>query len=255
MAKTDIRSAPTKPSEAPTQLVPTGAAEVAGYDADSYDDVQRDISVPVLGLINGIGKLAEKYTNKAGNYVLGEVFLGQSVEVIPVSVVKFLRETVRDGEVLAFDAPDRKIFATAAEAKASGYYIDFDNVVPNRCEEAAKIGYLVIAPEGDDSGEFVIKAGELRLAQGKSSYQRGGFREVFRRVFDHAAKQALLKDVPTAGLNHTELFSASRAWTHRWKLYAALEKGRKNSWWEPRIAKGAPLSEATVQYITDHYGK
>ena len=146
------------------------------------------------------------------------------------------------------------MFESAAAAAQAGYEVDFNHRAKNRVEEAARIGYLVIAPEADTSGDFVIKAGDLRLSRAKCSYQRGGFRAVFRKIFDHANKVALTKDIVTRGLTHSELFARAQPWTHIWTLSAEACSGHENEWFEPRISKTAPLTPETIQWITDNYG-
>ena len=232
-------------------------ASLTHYSADTYDDVSRDVEVPVLALINNVGPLAKQFTNKAGNFVLGDTLVGETVKVIPVQLTKYYRETVRNGTTIKYGSPEdkaRRIFSSAQDAAKAGYVVDFDNRHPNRIEECGKIGYLVIAPAGDKSGEFVLKAGPLQLASARCSYQRGGYREVWRRVFEHAHKLALAEGVATKGLNHGQVFSAAQAWTHAWTLSASQVDGAQTSWWEPRIAKADALPAETVAWITANYG-
>jgi hypothetical protein len=245
-----------------TGLVPTqdnSPSEYSpAYDPEQYDDTGRDIEVPVLGLINNVGPLARQFKNKAGNFVIGDIFLGETVDVIPVSIIKFFREKVRAGKELKYGTPEAqtaRVWMTAAEAAKDGYYVDFDNKAPNRIEEAGKIGYLAIAPANDESGAFYIKAGDVMLTQAKCSYQRGGFRSVWRKIFDHGAKLATLKGIPSKGVSHADLFLKAQPWTHRWTLTSVDVPGKENSWYEPRISRGAALPEATIQYITENYGK
>lgn len=244
-----------------TALAPQQSADVGdytpAYDPEQYDDTSRDVDVPVLGLINNIGDLARQFKNKAGNFVLGSLFLGETVDVIPVQLVKYFRETHRNGEKLQGTplARTAKVWATASDAAKDKYYVDFTNKAPNRIEEAGRIGYLVIAPQGDTSGEFYIKAGELNVAQGKSSYQRGGFRECWGAIYNFAFKLASAKGLPTKGISHTQLFTSAQPWTHRWTLRAKEEANDVNAWYEPRAARGAELSPETVAYITANYAK
>lgn len=227
------------------------------YAPETYDDTGRDVDVPILGLVNGIGDLARQFKNKAGNFVIGSLFLGETVEVIPVQLVKFFRETHRNGVKLAGtpEARTAKSFATASEAAKVGYYVDFKNKAPNRIEECGRVGYLVIAPEGDTSGEFFIKAGDLMVAPAKSTYQRGGYRETWSAIYNFAFKLASAKGLPTKGVTHADLFASAKPWTHRWKLWAKEEHNEVNAWYEPRISRGAALSDATVEYITANYSK
>lgn len=242
-----------------TAIAPIDEAPVAlsHYNADQYDDVSRDVEIPVLALINNVGPLATQFRNKAGNFVLGDNLLGEKVQVVPVQVMKFYRETWRSGKEIKYGSPEdktRRTFQSAQEAAKAGYAIDFDGVHSNRIEECGRVGYLVIKPDGDKSGEFVLKAGSVELAQAKCSYQRGGYREVWRRIFEHAHKLALAKGVSTKGLNHGQVFSAAKAWTHSWTISAAVVTGAQNSWYEPRIAKGEPLAPDVIDWITTNYG-
>lgn len=248
------------------------AGAAAAYDPGYYDDVSRDVEIPVLGLVNNVGNLAKEFRNQSGRFVLGEIILGEKVEVIPVAVVKYFAERVRNGKEIKHGSPEfatRRIFATAAEAaqfrvpedgpgKGHGYVVDFENRAPNRIEEAGRIGYLVVAPDGTpaDSTDFVLKpaGSDLRLALAKCSYQRGGFRGVFRPVFDHANKLALLKGLPTRGVTHSELFNRAQAWDGIWSLTAKECQGNDNFWFEPRIAKKAKLAPEIIAWVTENYG-
>lgn len=246
-----------------TALAPTQSADVAdysnAYDPEQYDDSSRDVEVPVLGLINNVGDLARRFKNKSGNFVLGDLFLGEKVDVIPVQIVKFFRETCRNGNVIKFNSPEAKtskVWATASDAAKDGYFVDFKNKAPNRCEEAGRLGYLAIAPEGDTSGEFYITAGELKVAQAKSSYQRGGYRNgPWSKIYNHAYRLAQVKGQEVKGFSPTDIFRNAQAWTHRWTITAVDVPGSENNWWEPRAARGAELSPETVAYITANYAK
>lgn len=248
---------PNAEEPASTAIAVPEAAPLAHYNADQYDDVSRDVEIPVLALINNVGPLATTFRNKAGNYVLGDTLVGETVKVIPVQVVKFYRETWRNGKEIKYGSPEdktRRVFGSAQDAARAGYAVDFDNVHANRIEEAGRVGYLVIKPAEDKSGEFILKAGSFELAQGKCSYQRGGYREVWRRIFEHAHKLALAGGIQTKGLNHGQVFAAAKAWTHSWTLSAAVVSGSQNSWYEPRIAKADALPAEVVDWISANYG-
>jgi hypothetical protein len=258
MAKTKITPDAEETTSTAVAVTESTSVVESSYNPDQYDDTSRDIEIPVLGLVNNVGPLAKKFPNKGGNYVLGEqVLLGEKVEVIPVQIAKFFRETHRNGKEIKYGSPEdktRRRFASAHDAAKAGYVVDFDNVQPNRVEEGGVVGYLVIAPAGDKSGEFIIRAGDLHLAQAKCSYQRGGFKSVFRRIFEAAHKLALVEGIQTKGLNHSQVFAAAKGWRYRWTLTGELVDGGQNSWWEPRIAKGELLPDDVVNYITTNYG-
>lgn len=259
MAKAKITPDAEEPVSTAIATTSAPAQELAHYNPDQYDDVSRDIEIPVLGLVNGVGPLAKVFRNKAGNFALGDtVLLGETVQVVPVAIVKFFRETWRNGVEIKYGSPEdktRRKFATAQDAAKSGYAVDFDNVLPNRVEEAGGIGYLVVAPAGDTSGEFILKKGDFVFAQAKCSYQRGGFKSVWRRVFDHAHKRAMAGGLDIRGLDHAAIFNAAKGWSHAWTLSAELVEGKQNSWWEPRIAKGAALPDDVAEWIGANYGK
>jgi len=253
MAKTSIK--PNIESEDVVLTIPSNNV-LDHYNPDQYDDVSRDIEIPVLSLINNTGPLANQFRNKSGQFVLGDLLLGESVSVIPVSMVKLFRETMRNGKLINFGSVEdktRKIFSSASEAAKAGYYVDFDDQADNRVEEFGKIAWLVIAPDGDKSGEFILKSGDLCLAQARCSYQRGGYRGVFRKVFDYANRLSLSKGINTKGLNHSQLFLAAQPWTHRWIISSDNVTAGQNSWWEPRAVKADALPEDVVAWITTNY--
>lgn len=259
--------------EQSTALAPAASSEVgapANYDPGYYDDTSRDVDIPVLGLVNNVGNLAKQHRNQAGNFVLGDKVIGAAVDVIPVALVKFFAERFRNGKELKNGTPEfatRRIFASATEAanfklqddgpgKGHGYFVDFDNKLPNRIEEAGRIGYLVVAPEGADPVDFPLKApvGDLRFTLAKCSYQRGGFRNVWRSVFNHADKLAKLKGINPRGLTHAEVFNRAQAWDGVWTLTSSEESGNGNFWFEPRIAKKAKLAPEVVAWVSEEYG-
>lgn len=266
----DIPADATQPGTAVAELPTTDVGAPAAYDPGYYDDTSRDVEIPVLGLVNNVGNLAKQHRNQGGNFVLGDTLVGPTVDVVPVALVKFFAEKFRNGKEIKHGTPEaatRRIFATASEAaqfkvpeegpgKGLGYFVDFDNKQPNRVEEAGRIGYLVLAPAGIEAGntDFVLKAPGFRFALAKCSYQRGGFREVWRKVFDHANKLALLKDIPTRGLAHSEVFNKAQAWDAVWTLSSTERNGNGNFWYEPRIAKKAKLPAEVVTWITENYG-
>lgn len=241
-----------------TALAEAAPSALGSYNPDQYDDVSRDIEVPVLGLVNNVGPLAKTFKNKGGNFVLGDMLLGPTVQVVPIEVAKYFRETWRNGTEIKYGSPldkERKVFGSAHDAAKAGYIVDFSNSAPNRVEEGGKIGYLVLQPADDNSGEFVYRAGKLLFAKARCSYTRNGYREVFRRVFDHANKRALAAGIATAGKNHAELFNEARPWTHLWTLTAVTASKGDNEWWEPRIAKGEPLATEVVERINADYAR
>ncbi|MFZ9725641.1 MAG: hypothetical protein ACO3EH_00410 [Ilumatobacteraceae bacterium] len=259
MAKTKITPNAEEPvSTALSTTQPEGTVDLSAYNPDQYDDVSRDVSIPVLGLVHGIGPLAKVYRNKGGNFALGEsALLGEQVQVVPVTILKYFRETHRNGFEIKYGSPEdrtRRKFATAQAAAKAGYAIDYHNSLPHRIEEAGLVGYLVVGPEGDTSGEFALKKGTFAFAQAKCSYQRGGFKAVWRRIFDHAHKRAMAQGLDIKGLDHGEIFNAAGGWSHVWTLTAELVEGNQNSWWEPRIAKSAELPAEVQQWIGQNYG-
>ena len=223
-------------------------------EADRYDDITRDVIVPVLGLINKVGKLAEKFENRSGNFALGDEVLGQSVSVIPVSIVKLVEEVAFQGKPLVYGEAVPKVFSSAVEAYSAGYVVDKSRLAPNRVEEIAKVGYLVIAPEGNTSSDFMLEVGGLRLQPAQCTYRRSAFARVYYPLFNHAHGICLADGIEYRGLTATKVFANAKAWTHQWTLHSKLEKNAKNSWWEPRISKGAELSAEIQSWIEKNYG-
>jgi hypothetical protein len=246
------------PSE---QLVPTQSTAVEpveDYNPDYYDDVSRDTDVPFLALVGNTGSLASQHRNQSGNFVYNDKIIGPSLDVVPVAVMKFFIEKARDGKEIKFGTPEwklRKTFETAREAFSEGYVIDFKNKAPNRIEESGRIGYLVVGPEGTEPEDFPLSAGGFRFGLGKSTYNRGGYREVWQRVFDHAVRLSNLRGLPTKGISQSELFNRAQAWDGVWTLTSVQPPMRNgNQWWEPRIAKKAKLPPEVVAWISDNYG-
>lgn len=261
MAKTSISPESEKPVTSAVTTVERAnpPALPAKYNPDRYDDVSRDIQVPVLGLVNKIGPLSEKFPKNVGEFVLGDtVLLGERVGVIPVGILKLFIESMRDGVELKFGSPESataKIFATANDAYNAGYAVDFDSNVKNRVEESSRVAFLVVAPAGDQSGEFVMKTGDLKLALAKSSYRRGGHRGVFRPLVNHAVKIAREKGIEIVGLSAADVFEKTEAFTHLWTVSSTKVENaiKKQAWYEPRIAKTAPLAPEVVEWIKENY--
>ncbi|MFM1749773.1 MAG: hypothetical protein RLZZ188_3439 [Verrucomicrobiota bacterium] len=223
-------------------------------EADRYDDITRDVIVPILGLINKVGKLAEKFENRAGNFALGDELLGQSVAVIPVSLMKLVEEVAFNGKPLVYGESVPKVFSSAMEAYSAGYVVDKTRLAPNRVEEIAKVGYLVIAPPGNTSSDFMLEIDGLRLQPAQCTYRRSAFARVYYPLFNHAHGICLGRGIEYRGLNASQVFAKAKAWTHQWTLHSKLEKNAKNSWWEPRISKGDELSAAIQSWIEKNYG-
>jgi len=262
MARTSIKPEDETPVQSQnTAVVPRTPPVDDGYDPSQYDDTTRDVTIPVLGLIGGIGPLAKKFMNKGGQFALGDVLLPATVQAIPVALVKFVSETYREGRELKYDDKDitPKIWPSAEAAyKDGGYRIDFEGLYPNRIEERGRIGYLVRKPDeltGAEAAEFNHTAPDgTKYAVAKCTYRRGGFRETWRRIFDNSVKRANAAGISTKGLGHAELFNAAKGWDSTWTLSGEYIDGKKNSWWEPRASRGAALTPEVFAWVTDEFG-
>jgi hypothetical protein len=245
-AEENISTALSNPAPAPTAL------DVQG---DQYpDDPSRDVVIPVIGLINKVGGLSEKFENKAGQYALGDSCLGKEVLVIPVSAVKLWQEVCRDGVKLEYGKePQPLFFPSESAAKKKGYINDFSSTAPNRIEPIAKIGFLVIAPKDDTSGDYVVKVGDLQTQPARSTFRRAGFRNVYQPIYNHAHRQCLAKQINIAGMSNSWVFSAGVPWSHIWTLSSTVDKNDKNSWFVPTISKGPALPVEAVKWISDNY--
>jgi hypothetical protein len=224
---------------------------------DQYpDDPNKDIVIPVIGLINKVGGLSEKFENKAGQFALGDSCLGKEVLVIPVSAVKLWQEVARNGVKLEFGKePQPRYFTSEGEAKAKGYIDDFSNTAPNRIEPIAKIGFLVVAPKDDTSGDYVVKVGDLQTQPARSTFRRDGYKNVFLTIFNFSHRQCLAKQINVRGMSTSQVFAAGVPWAHVWTLSSMVKKNDKNSWFVPTIYKGAALNPDQVSWITDNYSK
>lgn len=258
MAKTSINPEDPLARSLSTTAVSAVAVIPEGYDPGQYDDVSRDIEVPTLSVVGNVGPLAKKFKNSAGRLAMGDVLLGESVQVIPVAAVKFYSETHRNGAEIKYGSPEsktRRMFGSASDAARAGYVVGFKaSDGRNLVQEAARLGYLVVAPAGDTSGEFVEKIGALKLARAKCTYQRGGYRGTFRPIFNHASKLALSGGINTSGKTVAQLFAETKPWTHLWNLSGELVPGAENEWWETRASKGDVLPNEVVSWITENFG-
>lgn len=227
------------------------------YNPDYYDDVDRDTDVPFIALVSNSGNLAKQFRNQAGNFVYNDKIVGPELDVVPVAVLKYFIERARDGEEIKYGSPLwklRKTFETAREAAQQGYVIDFKNKAPNRIEEAARIGYLVVGHDGAEPEDFPLSAGGFRFALGKASYHRGGYRHTFQPVFDHAVRRAAVMGISKKGLTHAQLFNAAKAWDGVWTLRSKEEVKMENAWFEPHISKKVKLPPEVFDWITEEYG-
>lgn len=256
MAKTKIAPTAEETATASTALTTTETtAVVPSATGDHYsDETSRDVQLPVIGLVNKVGKLAEKFENQGGKFVVGDVLVGPTVSVIPINVLKLYSEFARNGQPLVYGKDQPQVWNSEREANAAGYFIDRTHRVPNRIEEIAKIGFLAVAPAGDTSGEFFLKVGELQVAPCYSTYRRGGYINVYLPVFNHANRLCMAQGIVTRGLTAAQIFRAAKGWTNLWTLGAKKGQNDTNTWWEPQIAKGAPLAGEVVEYISANYG-
>lgn len=243
MAKTSIKP-PVDGESAPSierenQLVPGSSTSVGlptGYNPDQYDDPNRDIQTPALGLINKIGPLSKTFPKNAGEFAFGEsVLLGEKAIVIPVAKQKLYIESRRNGKDLKFgDGIVVRVFTSAREAAHAGYAVDFDDKAQNRVEEAAKLGFLVKAPEGDKSGEFYYSAPDgtdWGIAQ--TTLRRGSYRGVYRLINTRASR-------PGAKLHDTAYL-----------LFAEHVENaqRQQDWFESRVRTEAQLTPEFIAWI------
>lgn len=247
MAKSSITPGAGSKSEAPSdsQLpVPTGSSAVTpANDAAKYDDGSRDVIIPRLGLIGNIGPLWKKFQRNAGDFAFEErLVLGNSVQVIPLSLRKFYVEIKRNGKDLKFgDGIMPKIFQSANEANLQGYGIDFDSLLPNKAQEAGEILYLVQGPADDVAGAFYIEVDGKFYAPALMTYRRGGFRSVWKLV--NTAKVR-------AEARKAELYGS--VFTLTSKLEENAE--RQQAWYEPRITPTGRVSEAGIAAIREAAG-
>lgn len=181
------------PGQASSEIVPANqnTAIAAPADRINYDDPGRDQIMPRLGLVNATGKLAKKFRENYGQFVFEDrLVLGKEITAIAVKLQKYYTECRRNGVDLKFE-DEKKNFATASDAHAAGYAIDFDSNHPNKAEEVASILLLVAGPKDDAGGAFFIEAGGLTFAPALMSVRRGGYRDVYRKMYTHETRAAL----------------------------------------------------------------
>jgi hypothetical protein len=256
MAKTSINpEADEAVSTAVVSTQPDTSVQVyEGYDAEQYDDPTRDISTPVLGLISKVGKASKRWPKNAGELYIGDSLIGETVQAIPVGIVKFFVESCRAGVVLKFGSEIiPKVFATATEAAQSGYVLDFDNKAPNRIEESAKIGWLVLKPEGfdDEAGEFVIDLPSGQVAAvAKTTIKRGSYRGTFKPIYNYAVKLLRATGKPLSP-SASETFIDASGFKSVWDITVDHEENAENDWFEIRARRASSLSAEDVAWVTE----
>lgn len=255
MAKTKINpDAEDNVSTALSTSTPTTTTALDVQGDQYLDDPHQDVIVPILGLINKVGGLSEKFENKAGQFAIGDVLLGEKVLVIPISAVKLWEETHRNGNKLEFKKPPiPRIFTSEKQAMEAGYINDFSHTAPNRIGPIAKIGFLVVAPKDDASEDFVIKVGDIQTQPARSIFRKKAFKDVFGIIYNHVYKRCLSRQISIVGLSPNQIFSAGTAWSHVWTLKSVVEKNDQNSWYAPSIEKGAALTPEQVNWITENF--
>jgi hypothetical protein len=197
MAKTTI-AAPASAGASPEikrdlPAVANAASNIpANYNPDQYDDPNRDIQTPILGLINKVGPLSKKFPKNVGELVLGDVLLGEAITVVPVAKHKIYVEVRRNGTDLKFgDGIVPRVFSSAREAADAGYAVDFnrENPLASRVEEAAQMAFLVQGPKDDKSGEFYYTAPDGTIwGIGQTTLRRGSYRDVYRLINSRSSR-------------------------------------------------------------------
>lgn len=242
MAKTTLKPGqssqevtPDNPQNLPATTEGSAPVPYQG-DANNYDDASRDIKIPRLGIVNGVGPLFKKFPKNVGELAFEErIVLGSETSVIPVNLRKFYVEIRRGGVDLKYgDGTMPKIFKSAKDANDAGYAIDWDSNHPNKAQEAGEILMLVAGPENDPQDAFFIEVDGKFYSPALMTVRRGGYREVFR-LFRTVEARAAARG---GHLYQTEF-----------KLWAQLVEGEKNSWFEPRAQAVAKFSDETVAKI------
>lgn len=233
------KSQQTAETDNPQNLPATQAgAAVTPYQGDqtNYDDASRDIKIPRLGIVNGVGPLFKKFPKNVGELAFEErLILGPETDVIALNLRKFYVEIRRNGVDLKYgDGIMPKIFKKASDANAAGYAIDWDSNHVNKAQEAGEILLLVAGPADDVQDAFYIEAAGKNWAPALTTVRRGGYREVYRllnTVKDRAEARG--------GRLHGTIF----------KYWAKLVDGDQNSWFEPRAEAKAKLAPEEVEKI------
>lgn len=229
----------------PQNLPATQAGSaVAPYQGDhnNYDDASRDIKIPRIGIVNGVGPLFKKFPKNVGEIAFEErLILGAETDVIVLNLRKFYVEIRRNGVDLKYgDGILPKVFKTAGEANAAGYAIDWDSNHVNKAQEAGEILLLVAGPADDVQDAFYIEAGGKFWAPALTTVRRGGYREVYR-LFKTVETRAQAR----GGKLHGTVF----------KYWPKLVEGDQNSWFEPRAEAKAKLAPEDIAKIESALGK
>lgn len=254
MAKTSIKPEEATPVTS-TAVTTTQSAAPANYNPDKYDDSSRDVQHPVLGLINKIGPLSKTFPKNAGEFAFADtILLGEKVTVIPLGFLKIFIESRRDGKDLKYgDGIIAKVFPSANAAYQAGYVVDFDSNMPNRVEEGSKLGFLVLGPKEDTTGEFYLRSpdgGNYGLAV--TTLRRGGHKGVYRPLYNHYYRRAKAAGLPESEI-HTLLEKPDFSWTLSAEHVDNPARGQ--DWFEPRIARAAQLTPEFAAWVTAEVGK
>ena len=255
------------PSETAGAVAPSNSSVPVGYDADQYDDLDRDIETPSISIINKTGPLSTKFPKNTGEFAVGEVVLGDDPQVIPVALLKLFVESCRDGTPLKYgDGIMPRFFSTAADASKAGYFVDFDNVSPNRVEACSRAAFLVIKPDGvdDPDGLFYLEMPSGKFATlAKSSYRRGSHRGrknshpgVYSPLVNYAT--AILRrpgNGGTGGLDASSAFAKAAAYDRVWTLKAhhEINTAKKQDWYETYIERTLQLDAEDLSWISENY--
>jgi len=242
MAKTQLKpgtSGQSVETENPQNLPATqeGSAMTPYHgDSNDYDSGSRDIKIPRLGIVNGVGPLFAKFPRNVGTLAFEErIILGEKAEAIVLNLRKFYVEIRRNGVDFKYgDGNMPKIFASAKLAHEAGYAIDWDSNYANKAQEAAEILMLVEGPADDPQDAFYITADGKNWGLALTTVRRGGFREVYR-LFNTVQTRAEAR----GGKLHQTVFEYS----------VKLVPGENNSWFEPRAAGLRKLSDEDVAKI------
>lgn len=166
-----------------TALVPTKPSSLAAVGEDAGELSRRDILLPRLQIIQGVGTLSRKF--KPGDIVLSkEVCIaheGEELTLIVLSLNKFFQERFAKFDI---NGPRPRRFDTEQDALDAGLKPEWGkDSEPPTAEPVADIVVLIKKPAEIDSPVFAVSLNNEPWATAIWTVQRTSYSRVAKRIF------------------------------------------------------------------------
>lgn len=206
--------------------VQTGQA-VGEFDASDFD-------IPDLKLAQYVGPLSQDLGFTPGELVLKKelvLWSPESANPLEITVLKLKKQFIENLEY-ASDVPSR-IFDTLIEVREAGGYIEWINNEEPTFVPMATCLILIKKPKDvvDDGGAFNLEFGDDIYTQAMWRLQGNGYKNAATKIITESRLR--LKD----GLHLAPFL-----------LEPALKKGKRNSYWVPKLKNGQAHTPEFVQF-------